>query len=116
MISEERLQSECYQWFHNNYTSLRGLLWHVPNGGQRSVTEANKFKAIGLVSGVSDLHFFYNGQMYFIELKVETGRLSENQVKWIEAINKQNGEVVVIRDLQTFKNFINDILTSKEAF
>jgi len=109
-ISEERLQADCYQWFHNSFPELRGLLWHVPNGGQRSASEANKFKAIGLVPGVADLHFFYNKHMYFIELKIETGRLSENQVKWIEAISQQKGEVVVIRDLKTFQNFINEIV------
>ena len=109
-ISEERLQADCYQWFHNSFPELRGLLWHVPNGGQRSASEANKFKAIGLVPGVADLHFFFNGQMHFIELKIETGRLSDNQVKWIEAISLQKGEVVVIRDLKTFQNFINEIV------
>ena len=114
-ISEERFQAECYQWFHNSFPELRGLLWHVPNGGQRSASEANKFKAIGLVPGVSDLHFFYQGKMYFIELKTENGRLSENQVKWIENISSQKGEVFVIRDLQTFQNFINAILNPKEA-
>jgi hypothetical protein len=114
-ISEERFQAECYQWFHNSFPELRGLLWHVPNGGQRSASEANKFKAIGLVPGVSDLHFFYHGKIYFIELKTETGRLSENQVKWIESISSQGAEVAVIRDLQTFQNYINAILSPKEA-
>jgi len=114
-ISEERLQADCYQWFHNSFPNLRGLLWHVPNGGQRSASEANKFKAIGLVPGVCDLHFYYQGKMYFIELKIEAGRLSPNQINWIEAISNQGGEVIVIRDLYTFQNFINDILLAKEA-
>jgi hypothetical protein len=109
-ISEERLQADCYQWFHNSFPELRGLLWHVPNGGQRSASEANKFKAIGLVPGVADLHLFYEGRMYFIELKIETGRLSENQVKWIEAITHHQGQVVVIRDLTTFQNYVKQII------
>jgi hypothetical protein len=113
MISEERLQADCYQWFHNTYPALRGLLWHVPNGGQRSASEANKFKAIGLVSGVADLHFFYGGRMYFIELKTETGRLSPNQIDWIEAISIQGGEVIVIRDLETFKQYVNSLLNGR---
>ena len=113
MISEERLQADCYQWFHNTYPALRGLLWHVPNGGQRTASEANKFKAIGLVPGVADLHFFYAGKMYFIELKIDAGRLSENQVKWIEAISANGGVVVVIRDLETFQNYINSLLNVK---
>jgi len=109
-ISEERLQADCYQWFHNSFPELRGLLWHVPNGGQRSASEANKFKAIGLVPGVADLHFFYKGQIHFIELKIETGRLSESQVKWIEAISNHQGQVVVIRNLETFQNYVNQII------
>jgi hypothetical protein len=109
-ISEERLQADCYQWFHNTYPNLRGLLWHVPNGGQRSASEANKFKAIGLVPGVADLHFYYEGKMYFIELKIEAGRLSPNQINWISAIDTQGGQVVVIRDLKTFQNYVQAIV------
>lgn len=115
MISEERFQSECYQWFHNTFPSLRGLLWHVPNGGQRSPIEANKFKAIGLVPGVADLHFFYNGKIYFIELKIESGKQSTNQKTWETAILQQRGDYIIIKTIDEFKNFINAILTTKKT-
>ena len=140
-ISEERLQADCFQWFHNNFPQLRGLMWHVANQRETGIPtwiekllekpfpsalaflkkmdkpelQGSKFKAIGVISGVSDLHFFYHGKIYFIELKTETGRLSENQVKWIESISSQGAEVAVIRDLQTFQNYINAILNPKEA-
>ncbi len=115
MISEEKLQSVCFQWFHNTYPSLRGLLWHVPNGGKRSLNEANKFKAIGVVSGVADLHFFYNGKIYFLELKVEGGKQSANQKAWEDAIVAQQGFYVIITSFEQFKNFINAIYILHQA-
>ena len=115
MISEEKLQGYCFQWFHNTYPSLRGLLWHVPNGGKRSTNEANKFKAIGVVPGVADLHFFYNGKIYFIELKVEGGKQSANQKAWEDIIVAQQGFYVIITSFDHFKHFINAIYILHQA-
>jgi hypothetical protein len=60
--SEDRIQQECYRWFHNTYPELRGLLFHVPNGGKRDGREAKKLKTMGVVPGVADLIFLYNGR------------------------------------------------------
>jgi hypothetical protein len=90
-------------------------LWHVPNGGKRSLNEANKFKAIGVVSGVADLHFFYNGKIYFLELKVEGGKQSANQKAWEDAIVAQQGFYVIITSFEQFKNFINAIYILHQA-
>ena len=42
--SENRIQQECYMWFHNTYPEYRGLLFAVPNGGARSAIEGKLFK------------------------------------------------------------------------
>jgi hypothetical protein len=111
-LSEDRLQADCYQWFHNTYPDLRGLLWHVPNGGVRNASEANKLKAMGVVPGVADLHFFYKGNLNIFELKTEKGRLSPAQELWLAKIEYQGATVSIIRDFDSFQLAIKNIITS----
>lgn len=53
--------------------------FHTPNGGKRHIAVAAKLKAQGAKSGVPDCTIIYQGRAYFIELKTETGRLSQTQ-------------------------------------
>ncbi len=108
--SEDRLQQECYIWFHNTYPKLRGLLFHVPNGGNRSGREGNKFKGMGVVSGVADLLFIYKGNLYAIELKKIDGTQSPKQKVW-EALVKEHGvKYYIVRTFEDFKVLVNVIL------
>lgn len=111
-LSEDRLQSDCFQWFHNTYPQLRGLLWHVPNGGNRNAHEANKLKAMGVVAGVADLHFYYKGSLHLFELKTEIGRLSPAQELWLAKIEYQGAKVNIVRDLSTFQYIINNLISA----
>ena len=108
-LSDDRLQANCYQWFHNTYTELRGLLWHVPNGGERA--DGNKLKAMGVVPGVADLHFFYKGKLNIFELKSEKGSLSPAQELWLAKIEYQGAAVEIIRDLVSFQSAIKNIIS-----
>ena len=108
--SEERIQQECYNWFWNTYPNLRGLLFHVPNGGARSIQEGKMFKKIGVVAGVSDLIFLYKGNAYLFELKNEIGRQSEKQLAWQSKVTQQGFYYYIIRDLEKFKKEINLII------
>jgi len=111
-LSEDRLQSDCFQWFHNTYPDLRGLLWHVPNGGNRNAHEANKLKAMGVVAGVADLHFYYNGNLHLFELKTEIGRLSPAQELWLAKMEYQGAKVNIVRDFATFQYIINNLISN----
>jgi hypothetical protein len=110
MQSEDRLQQECYMWFHNTYPELRGLLFHVPNGGNRNAIEGKKFKLIGVVSGVSDLLFLYKGKTYCFELKKISGYQSNNQLKWQNTVENQGFKYYIVRDVVLFKNLIKNII------
>lgn len=74
------------------------LLFHVPNGGNRSGREGAMFKAMGVKAGVPDLCLpiprggFNN---LWIEMKVEDGRVSEAQEKWHSSLEQHGGYVVV---------------------
>lgn len=112
--SEDKLQADCFQWFHNTYKHLRGLLWHCPNelSGVVHPVIANKMKAIGLVAGVPDLEFHYRGRSVFFELKSPqgTGRVSDDQKK-IHSVLDQNRFVVhVLNDLDSFKYLMTCII------
>lgn len=111
-MSEDQLQSKCYMWFHNSYPELRKTLFAVPNGGHRSKREANKFKATGVVRGVHDLLFLHKGKLYTLELKVDSNKLSPDQIEFWDAIEKQGGKCYEIRTLEYFKEIINDIVNA----
>jgi len=41
-------------WFRATFPSI--LIYAIPNGGKRSITEAKRLKAEGVVPGIPDLH------------------------------------------------------------
>ncbi|MCK4500622.1 hypothetical protein KAU11_08990 [Candidatus Babeliales bacterium] len=117
--SEDKLQADCFTWFHNTYPHLRGLLWHCPNelSGHVNIVTANKMKAMGLVAGVPDLEFHYNLRTTFIELKNQqgTGRLSKVQKVIHEVLSGQRFVVYVLNSLEQFMFLIKDILADNSA-
>lgn len=69
----------------------RGLpFYHIPNGGQRDIAEAAKFKRMGVKAGVPDICLCIARGAYhglYIELKrVSGGSLSEAQIAWSEVL------------------------------
>lgn len=57
-------------------------MWFVPNGvGAFSIAAARKYKAMGLTSGVHDLHFIWPGRGFgTIEMKSDDGGFREGQI------------------------------------
>lgn len=115
--SEEQLQAQCYQWFHNQFPALRGLLFHIPNGGNRSMREGATFKAIGVVAGIPDLMLCVPVSTYsnssagpihalFIEMKAEKGKLSDAQIKAHSRLNAAGYYVHVCNSFESFKELI----------
>tara|TARA_R110000851_G_scaffold51794_2_gene122678 strand:+ start:295 stop:639 length:345 start_codon:yes stop_codon:yes gene_type:complete len=109
-MSEDALQQLCYMWFHNTYPNLRGLLFHVPNGGSRHVLEAVKMKKIGVVAGVADLLFLWNGKCYCLELKTATGRQSKKQQDWQNLVQKNGMVYLIIRNVNEFQTSVKTII------
>lgn len=59
----------------------RAVVFHVPNGGKRSVREARVFKGLGVRAGVADLCLHWReGRTGYLEIKAGRGRLSEGQI------------------------------------
>ena len=94
-LSEDTEQTIVFNWANlmaNKHPELE-YMFHVPNGGKRSKSEAVRFKHQGVKAGVPDIFLpipnkTFNG--LFIELKAKGGKLSEHQKKWLLFLNSQN--------------------------
>jgi hypothetical protein len=80
LLSEDQLQAALWMWAWNEYPQFRRLMWAVPNGLQLPPVLAMKAKATGLLSGVWDLHCFYNGQLSIIETKIKNNQLTRDRI------------------------------------
>ncbi len=85
--TEEQEQTAVMHWAAmaaGRWSELR-MLFHIPNGGKRLKTEAARFRAAGVRSGVPDLFLpcargGYHG--IWIEMKAVGGRVSAEQARW----------------------------------
>lgn len=98
--TEEEEQTVVMHWAAmaaGRWPELR-LLFHIPNGGKRSKSEAVRFRAAGVRSGVPDLFLpcargGYHG--LWIEMKAMGGRVSREQEKWRKELLEQGYMSVV---------------------
>ena len=75
--AEARIQAATVEWIR---TVAPDLVFHPPNGGLRSKSEAARLKWIGMLAGIPDLVVLgRDGQSWLIEVKAEHGTLSSEQ-------------------------------------
>lgn len=112
-LSEIQIQAACFQWAWNFLPQTRHLFFHVGNGGQRNKIEAMQMKASGLVPGIPDMLFLWNGKLHAFEFKTLAGRLSPDQVKVHQAWLAHRVHVHVVRDIEQFKVLFLSIIQSQ---
>lgn len=81
----------------------KDYLFHIPNGGYRHIREAVKLKRMGVKAGVSDLFLAYpsgNKHGLFMEIKTEKGRLTQEQMVWLERIRSVGFDTHVTRNVE----------------
>lgn len=81
-----------------------GLIFAVPNGGIRGPRAAAMMRSEGQEKGVPDAFVMYPACGYHglvIEFKDATGRLSEDQERWIANLRQAGYMVSVQRDPKT---------------
>lgn len=87
--SEDSEQETVIQWARlssGKWPEL-ALLHHIPNGGSRNKKEAVKFKRMGVLAGVSDLHLPVPKAGYsslYIEMKYDDGHLLKSQKTFLK--------------------------------
>lgn len=110
---ESTIQIHCVRWFNLAFPEYQGLLYSVPNGGQRNAITAKIMKAEGVVSGVSDLNLDVAKNGYHglrIEMKTAKGKQSENQKIWQAKVEKQGYKYVVCHSEDEFVKAVKDYL------
>lgn len=102
--SEAKIQQECVIWYTNNYClkhhDPREIIFHVANENQHRL-----FK-LGLLPGVSDLILTFRGQVYFVEVKTETGTQRPAQIEFQERIEALGFKYFIVRSESDFKEII----------
>lgn len=105
-----------------NYCDIIGVpIYHVPNGGSRNKIEAANLKRQGVKSGVPDLcipvaRCGYHG--LYIEMKTKTGRVSDNQKKWLSLLRDNGYAAFVARGsneaIKLIDHYINGFVKAPE--
>jgi hypothetical protein len=82
-MTESQEQTAFVEWFRLQYP--KEIVFAIPNGANKSIATAMKFKREGLRPGVPDL-FIATQPGIFIEMKAKTGRVSKKQKEMIAAL------------------------------
>lgn len=116
--SEHDEQAALFQWaaLASRQHPELDLLFAIPNGGKRNIVVAKKLKAEGQKAGVPDLLLpvaRHGHHGLFIEMKVQGNKLTELQMKWVEALKKQNYVVAVCYGFDEARVILINYLTGK---
>lgn len=112
---EHQEQVDLFYWvalYESHYPEL-GLMFAIPNGGQRNVLVAMKMKAEGVKAGIPDIFLPVAKQGFhglFIEMKYGKNKTSENQKLWIENLKEQHYRVEVCYGSREAQNVLIDYL------
>jgi len=131
---ESKIQSACIAWFRNEYVGslidgyllkedqakYMRMLFHGNQNetGGLHFKVINKLIAMGLMAGVADTSlkcmFELNGKVYpYAEIEFKTpakaSKQSPKQLLYQEAVTYAGGYYIVIRSVDEFKEFINNI-------
>ena len=96
--NEHQEQKALVQWFRLQWPAVQNCLFAIPNGGNRSITEAVRLKSEGVLPGVSDLFLMIpKGRFHgmFIEMKAKGGYASAPQKQFI-ALAQAMGYMAVV--------------------
>lgn len=107
--AESVIQSACVFWLRNMHPETHGCFFCVNNNAAHAASGV-KNKSMGVIAGVSDCLFYWDGQLYCIEFKAANGRQRDEQKKWEGQMKKQGAEYHIIRNLIDFKELIESIL------
>ncbi len=130
ILPEDEIQTKVVNWAKNE-ALLRpelNLLYHIPNGGLRHPRVAATLKAMGVRSGIPDLHLpvarpiYYSGtnitkgywHSLYIEMKRPTGKLNPEQKVIIPLLKQQGNYVAVCYDSESAIKTIQTYLDKPE--
>ena len=96
--AEAQIQASVVEWIR--VAAPQVLVFHVPNGGLRSKSEAARLKWQGVVAGIPDLCVVApKGKCYFLEIKIPRGRFSDDQDKIMATLWHMQVPVSICRSI-----------------
>lgn len=108
-MTEEQLQSQCFQWFWNEFPEERRMLFHIDNNSWNEVIGSKK-KALGVCAGVSDMIYILPwGKVAFLECKIPGGIQSDLQKDFDQKVTDREHLYLVFFSLEEFKDIINSL-------
>lgn len=115
---EHDMQVALFEWarLQENVHPELGLMFAIPNGGQRHVLVAKKMKAEGVRAGVPDIFLPVprkNFHGLFLEMKAPGGAVRKNQKQWIRSLVRNGYDAHVVYSLDEAINEILDYLGPK---
>ena len=90
--NEDVFTAAVHTYINHNYPELRGFYFHVANESATNKLIRIKLHSMGLLSGVPDFCFIYP-KLWFLELKMPNGKLSDKQKK-LHELWKSKGIIV----------------------
>lgn len=113
---EHALQCSEVRYMRGLYPQYRHLFFCVPNGQKRTSRQTSWLKEEGLMNGVSDMLFLKPNSKHgylCIENKTKTGKQSDEQKEFQEAVEKNGGLYVIIRSFDEFTKVIDEYLNGE---
>lgn len=108
-LNESQIQQQIFLWYNNNFCLKKhkpqNVIFSVPNESKNAKEQMYK-KAIGLMSGVSDLIVIRENEVLFIEVKTPKGKQSDKQKTFESKVSSLGFRYVVVRSLDEFISFI----------
>jgi len=111
VLSEHLEQVYFIQYFKRTYPDV--LIFAIPNGGKRNLSEAARLKAEGVVAGVPDLCI--PAWRIYIEMKRSAGGVvSKEQQSMIKYLQSVDYDVIVGHGKDDAIKKLNGVLNAKK--
>ena len=121
-MTEDQIQQAVIRW--SQQAGVRkmfpqlALLYHIPNERKCTPQQGARLKRMGVKSGVPDLHLPVARGVYhglYLEMKTEKGRVSANQMWWLERLRENGCCCVVWSSLEDATHTLVTYLTEGRA-
>lgn len=113
--SEDNIQASFFSWLklHERQYPVLARFYAIPNGGFRHKATAAKMLETGTKRGVLDTCLPISRKGFvslWIEFKSQTGRLSPEQLEWIEFLESENHLIKICRTWHDAAEVVIDYL------
>jgi len=106
---EDKIQAECYKWFHNAFPQYRKLLCYNLNNPKHG-RQGGIDKQMGLQKGRNDLTFYFCSVASLIEMKTPVGSQSTAQKEFEAHLKKYGFNYYIARTLKEFQILIYNLI------